>query len=189
MTQTTLHFDRREHWNLEAYLHLDQGGHKPSPQEDLLAPFYQDASQRVLAIELHDLNSVFVMKTEVLLQLARERGDTDLEWEEWKAHAVEVQPGGGYVGFWVSSPRLFRISWPKRWDEEMLLDVYDFSARASAQYMETVTDRNWGFSQVMQPSIQKHHLPRDVSARLGVGHGGIVFLTVNTPRSQNLTNV
>ena len=190
LAQTTFHFDLDEYWDAdEIKLHLDRGGHKPSPEEGLLAPFYQDASQRLVAVELEEYNSLFVMKTEVLLGLARERGGTGLEWEQWKAHAVKVQQHGErYADPWVSGPRLFCVCWPKQFGGEMWLDMYDFSVRASARHMKTVTDRDERFPRVMQPSVPKHHLPRHTLCS-GAGHDGIVILMVNTSRSQNLTQI
>ena len=58
------------------------GGQEASPEEDLFAPFYQDPSQRISAIKVykHSHTSIFVVKIESLLGLAREWGGTELEW-------------------------------------------------------------------------------------------------------------
>ena len=181
LAQTTFHFDPHEHLDVkEICLYLDQGGYKPSPEEDLITPFYQDASQRVIATGFHECDSVFVMKTEVLLRLARERRGMGLEWEQWKSHAVEIQPGC-CVDLWVSGPRLFCISRGGRDDGEASMGVYDFSAQASAWCMQTVTDEDG------RPNSQIYGLPWDGSAIYlsNGGHDSIAVLMVSTPAPES----
>ena len=80
LTQTTFHFEPRAG---TPEILIDKGEQKASPEEDLLAPFYQDPSQRMLAMKVykHSHTSIFVVKTGVLLGLARKWGGADLEWE------------------------------------------------------------------------------------------------------------
>jgi len=190
MTQTTFHFD---HLDVDAVrLQLDQGGYKPSPEEASLAPFYQDASQRVLAVEFYSYESAFVMKTEALLKLARERGGADLEWEQWNAHAVEVQTRGGIV-LWVSGPRVFYICRTGQANGETWMNVHDFSPRESARCVETVTNsRDGRFLRRVgwPPSVEKRlpwHAPT-IQFSDG-GHDSIILLLVNDLRSPNLTKI
>ena len=189
VTQTTFHFDRRKHLDLaDVNLYIEQGGHKPSPEESLLAPFFPDPSQRILVIELRQWGAVFVMKTEVLLRLAQEWGGGALEWEQWKGHGIGVRPRD-VADIWVSGPRLFCVSAA----EETWMDVYDFSPQASSRHLGTTTHRGGVPRRFMRPSIQIHRLPWDalhlVSRFANGGHDSIVLLIVNTPHFSNLTRV
>jgi len=191
LAQTTFHFDAREHSDMATiHLHLDRGGHKPSPEEVLLAPFYQDASQRVLAVELRSRELAFVMKAEVLLKLARERGGADIEWEQWNAHTLEVQTGDSTV-LWVSGPRVF--CWTGGADGTSWMNVRNFSPRELATCMKTVTDSKGGrLLRVRRPrSVVRHPLPWYSFAIqfLDGGHNGIALVMVKVPRSSNLTKI
>ena len=153
LAQTTFHFDSDEHSEVKwMYLILDQGGHGPSPEESLLAPFYQAASRRVLAVWLHRPYRVFVMKTEILLRLAQERGGTDLPWGQWKVHTVQF---GGGMPDWVSGPRLFSTRTVVE-HEDTWLEVYDLSPRASKRYVEQTTDRDGIVRQVVYGHVCKN---------------------------------
>ena len=153
LAQTTFHFDPDHSGANVVQLNLDEGGHEPSLEESSFAPFYQAASQRMLAIDLRRCNLVFVVKIDALLRLAEEWGGTDLQWGQWKVHTVEVQLGDRPgVAVWISGPRLFcTYRTDGIWQE-----VYDFSPRASARRMETTTDRDGVVRQlVRQPNMQK----------------------------------
>jgi len=192
LAQTTFHFDPREHSDVnEIRLQLDQGGYKPSPEEASLAPFYQDASQRVLAVEFYMNESAFVMKAEALLKLARERGGADLEWKQWNAHAVEVQTRGGIV-LWVSGPRVFYICRTGQANGETWMNVHDFSPREFARCVETITNsRDWRLLPRVgwPPGVEKHHLRASAIRFSDSGHDSIVLLLVNVLRSPNLTEI
>ena len=188
LTQTTFHFGPLGHLGRGmVYLRIEQGSHRPSPEEILLAPFFPDPSQRLLAIELRNCGSAFVMKTEVLLRLAQEWGDVALEWEQWRAHSIEVRPGD-VSNLWISGPRLFCMTGPRG----KRMDVYDFSPQASARHLETTTDRDGMVQLFMRPSIQNylpwHSLSPTVHCA-DCGHDSIVFLMVNAPRFPNLTRI
>lgn len=181
LTQTTFHFELDEpSYDGAMHLYLDQGGHKPSREEALLAPFYQDPSQRVLAVYFLEWDHIFAIKIEVLLKLARERGGTDVEWQQWNGHAIEVQPGSGEL-VWVSGPRLFYASWigGASW-----MNVHDFSLREFARCSETIVDSKDGKPlYVMWPTTNPHRLPWNppkVQFLCG-GHDSIAFLKVNIP--------
>ena len=179
-TRTVFHFYIPKYsptWAMR--LHFNRGGYKPSPEEDFLAPFYQDSSQQIVAVELHgdSYKSIFVVKIDVLFKLARDRRGADLRWEQLRAHMVEVLPRVHRADLCVSGSRLFRIH-PTRDNRIMRMDVYDFSARTSTLYMGT--DRR---GRTMRPSIEGRHLPRDADMIhfSGGGHDSIAHLTVRTP--------
>ena len=158
------------------YLHLDQGGHEPTPEEDSLAPFYQDPSQRILTVKFFRGGSVFVMKTEALLELARECGGTELGWGQWRAHVVEVADNSEFL--WVSGPRLFCM---RRKHRNPWVDVYDFSPRASALHVEEVANYEGETVRTMEPSLDWHGLlwHADGIYFANSGHDSIVFVGVN----------
>ena len=183
--QTTFHFDPSKHdecaWNdgLGAVgLVFDLGGDEASCADNLFAPFYPDASQRLLVAESSD-HSLLVMKTETLLRLAQERKNRDLRWGEWEDHATWVTCEAHNLSLWVSGTRLCCV---RSTDSGKLwMDVYDFSARASAKYTKTVRG---GIIQQPAPSASRS-LPwniRDTIIADGC-HNGIVFLVVKVPHS------
>jgi len=193
LTQTTFHFDPHEHSDVTTIrLHLDRGGQKPSVEEALFAPFYQDSSKRVLAVELHSYGSTFVVKAEVLFKLARERGGADLEWEEWKAHMAEIQTRDATI-LWVSGPRVLCICLTGGPNWRSWMDVHDFSSRELARCMETVTDSKGGrLLRVRRPqSVVRYRLPWDTPAIqfLDGCHDSTALVIVNVSRSSNLTNI
>ena len=190
LTQTTFHSNPGEY--LSAAIAYGQGGHEASPG-DSLAPFYQDPSQRVLAIVLYaaDYMTVFVVKVEALLRLARERGSADIEWEEWRAYVVmvsfrqELRPR-----LWVSGSRLLSIELNPDSDLVSWMDVLDFSPWESALHVETVShafpDFVWGILPPIDSNILE--LPCDTIeiVFLNCGHDSLVYLMVRIPRSLNL---
>jgi len=179
LVKTAFYFDLHEHSDEGGMrLHSDQGGYKPSPEESSLAPFYRVTSQRMLAVGLTRYNLVFVVKIDVLLRLARERGGTELQWGQWKSHAVGIQHGG-YGIIWVSGPQFFYIY--RIIGEGIWLEVHDFSPRAYARHVETITDQDGVARQmVRQPGVKKLCLPRMGAQFVGGGHDSIAILKVNT---------
>jgi len=166
-----------------AFLHLEPGGYEPSSGEDSFAPFYPDASQRVLAVDLCGTGMIYVVKTEVLLKLAREWGPADIEWKRWKAHAFEVWTGD-VVARWVSGHRFFCVYPSGSGDEAACIEVYDFGARASAGEMETTT----GGGRKALPSVRGHPLWDVSMIQSGEGNRDtMAFLMVNALRSPDLT--
>ena len=196
LAQTTFWFDSHENRYMETFsLHLDQGGHEPTHEEDSLAPFCRDPSQRILALEFHQDIYVFVLKTEVLLELAREHGGAELEWEQWRTHVIEVLLPSDTASLWASGPRLFCLRHAEQWRDEMSwLDVYDFSRRASARHMREVAYDNAGVTRQMGPSVERHRVPwrADTVHLANGGHDSIIFVEVNVPfptPDQDLTEV
>ena len=177
-TRTVFHFDPHEHQFLGVI--SDRGGYDPSPEEVLLAPFYQDTSQRIFAMMVlkgFD-SSIFVMKTEVLLKLAREWGGTDLEWEQWGTHAVQVL-SVELSDPWVSGSRLLCTRSFGRIDVRARVSVYDFSPRASARYVEIATEDDGKAVRRMRPSVEGRRLPwHPVEVYFsGGGHDSIALFT------------
>lgn len=190
-TRTVFHFNIQRYLPIEGMrLHFNRGGYKPSPEEDLFAPFYRDPTQQIVAVELYKPShkSVFVMNVDVLLKLARERGGEDLKWEQLRTHMVEILPRDHHADLWVSGSRLFRMR--RRWDDrKMWMDVYDFNARASTLYMGT--NRS---GRTARPRIEGRGLPWDayMTHFSDSGHDSIAHLMVRTPipeSDQNLTKV
>ena len=118
LAQTTFYLDHYQHGNSKAVFVSDLGGHGPSCEDDTFAPFYPDASHRLLVIEFMGTGCLFVMKTEALLRLAREREGEELQWGEWKAHVTRISTDVDTRKLWVSGPRLCLCTSPnlgKRW--------------------------------------------------------------------------
>ena len=177
LTRTTFLFEPGVS-TLETF--FEKGGQKISSEEDLLAPFYQDPSQRILVILVsgHPRTSLFVVKIEALLGLAREWGGADLEWGQWGTNMIEVPFEAGLeIHPWVSGCRLFFRCWFYLGDSAWM-DVHDFSPRASARYMEIVCDGNGKFLRNMRPSVRKHVLPWVFFHFSGGGHDSITHLVV-----------
>ena len=169
-------------------LNLDQGGYKSPSEETSFTPFYQNASQWVLAVQFYPHESGFVMKAKALLKLAREQRGANLVWEEWNAHAVEIQTRGCII-LWVSSPRVFYICCTERGDG---MNVYDFSPRRFVKCVEPVTNSRYGrFPRVGWPPSAEHCLPwhTPVTQFSDGGHDSIVLLMANVSRSPNPTEI
>ena len=184
LAQTTFWLDSHEDFRyMEGFwLHLDHRGHEPTPEEDSLAPFYQDPSQRMLVLGFRQDIYVYVMKAEVLLKLARERRGAGLVWGEWRTHVVEVILSFGTASLWVSGPRLFSLRLPKRRSGEWSwVDVYDLSPRAPVRHTEEAADNDERVMRTMVPNLGGYEL----SLRANMiqfahgGHDSIVFLEVN----------
>ena len=155
---------------------FDTGGHKPSPQEMLAAPFYPDPSQRILALSTELQWGFYVMKVETLLRLVRERAGEDIQWEEWKSYMIETvpqrQPHTAYHrGSWVSGFRLFS-TFVALCDRGCNLCVHDFSPHASTKFLHKLDDGRT----VMRPSVESVLLPwNGICIRsLSFGHDSIV---------------
>ena len=158
--------------------------HSPSPDELTVAPFYPDTSQRILAFELGDAR-LFVVNTELLLELAREWQGYFVKWyEEWCTSIVPVQRSSNRRHIWVSGCRLFRIV--EAGGEPSYLQVYDFSPRSRAKNLNGPVGVSGGEGQrCVSSSIGLYRLPWDLQkvrgASLTVGHDSIVFCVVSIP--------
>ena len=177
LAQTTFWLDCHKDRYVEAFsLHHDQGGHEPTPEEDSLAPFFQDPSQRILALEFHQDERIFVMKVEILLKLAREHGGMELGWGQWRAHITRVVCWGK-IFLWVSGSRLFFAG---QEDNCPWVQAYDFNPRAFAQRMKEVPCIKGGIVREMGPNSHwcmlfwRAHMIHFANG----GHDSIVFLVV-----------
>jgi hypothetical protein len=181
LAQTTFYFDPSEYREfLRKDLVSDPGGYEPSREDDMFAPFYTDASQRLLVIGRMDSLGPLVMKTEVLLRLARERKGEDLRWGEWKANATRVSCDRGVHQLWVCGPRVLCVYWND--SGQTLMDMHDFSAQASPKYTKSAED---GMAERFKPNITQT-LPwemADIIVSYG-SHDSITFVLVKTPATQ-----
>ena len=136
----------------------DTNGPLPSREDDLSAPFYPDASQRVLVVGFSAGADFLAVRVEALLRLAREREGDSLNWEEWEAHAGWETHTIEGCNFWVSGSRLYCVTCV---EAEPFFDVYDFSAKGVGM-TET--------------------LPWDVSNMIGSCgcHDSVAFILVST---------
>jgi len=108
-------------------------GHTLSPDK-LLVPFYPDPSQRITVFDL--AVTTYVIKTELLLKLARERRGQHFKWSEWGWATIEVETGGlrgGVYSICVSGCRMFCMT---SGDQKSCLQVYDFSYRGRAKNLK-----------------------------------------------------
>lgn len=159
---------------------VEAGGHMPSPQEILTAPFYPDPSQRIIAMSLNIYDGFLVMKVETLLRLARERAGGKIQWQEWSPYLIQPYLKWrsyplSFLRSWVSGFRLFRVS-TLRGDGPCRLYVYDFSARGRMKHFEWIG----GSHKVMFPSVKKRRLCwNDTNiSHISFGHDSVVFLRV-----------
>ena len=182
LAQTTFYLDPSEEdpWG-RVDLVSDLGGHVPSHEDGLFAPFYLDPSQRVLGVEF--LGSVIVTKTETLLKLARDREGDCLQWREWQSHVTRIEREGYLNKIWVSGPRLCYAEVTESGETSM--DVYDFGARASAVCVESIKD---GVAQRFTPSVTQI-LPWGIDQIINSYgcHDSMTFVLVKTSCFSNLT--
>ena len=192
-TQTTFHFDPGEYSDVKMV--CGQGVHEAS-LEDTLAPFYRDPYQRVLAVRLDGCHD-FAVKVEVLLKLARQQGGADVEWEQWRAHAVVVDVGVNFESrLYVPGSRLFSIEWDIESSDESSdvswMNVLDLNPRASARYVGAVSSGTQGFTwEILRPGdsdMDSFELPWDIDLIRfsNCGNDSLVYLVVRIPRSLNL---
>jgi hypothetical protein len=181
LVQTAFFFDPSKHGDLVVEsLISDLGGHEPPHADDLFAPFYQDASQRVLAFGFINYDKFLVMKEEALLRLIQERKGEDVQWGEWEDHVTWVSPGGRAEGLWVSGPRICCVYSTNSGGP--LMDTYDFSQQASVRRTETVEDgKVWRSA----PSLTQTLPLRDIITSYGC-QDSIAFILVRTSRSSDV---
>ena len=166
---------RRWVWIAEA------GGYQPSPQDTMIALFYPDPSQRILALSLDIKDGFLVMKVETLLRLARERAGGKIQWREWNPYLFETfleqRPYPlGFKRSWVSGSRLFRVTVSLD-DYSCYLYVYDFSARGRMKHFM----RAGGCNKVMHSSVTEIRFPWKAAEIYDVsfGHDSVVSRVVS----------
>ena len=179
LAKTFFRLDPYQHVRLEPSFVSDLGGHGPSCEDDRFAPFYPDPSHRLLVIEFMGIGCLFVMKTEALLRLAREREGEELHWGEWKAHVTRISTDVDTRKLWVSGPRLCFVYLAD--SGETLVDVYDFSAQTSARHTEAGDD---GVVERVAPSMTHtlHFRVEETLSPYGC-HDSIAFFMVKASRS------
>ena len=161
---------------------VEAGGHEPSPQDTLTAPFYPDPSQRILALSRDVQEGFSVMKVGTLLRLAREQARGEVRWGEWSPHLLQTSlKWGGVFPFdfersWVSGFRLFRASlWRSTYT--CYLHVYDFSPRGRTKHLWTAADCR----RAVRPSLRGMPLNRNYTDICGFsfGHDSLVYRVVS----------
>ena len=158
----------------------DLGVYEPSGRNDLFVPFYPDASQRVLVVTVLTCPGFLVIKTDALLRLAQERKGKCLRWGQWQAYTTRVSRDQEAISLWVSSPLVFCVT-PHR-GVQISIQVYDFSARASATYLKSVED---GMAEQFEPWIA-YSLSWPSEGIISYGcYKSVTFILVKSPRPSN----
>ena len=161
----------------------EPGGHTPSPDELITAPFYSDPSQRIVALRHRAHNACYVINAELLLELAREQEGQDVQWKDWVAYTIEVRIGVGSLDhIWVSGCRLYCITSDAA--ELSYLRIYDLSRAGLAKHCSTLNraGESRGAKQI-SPSLGGYKLPwhrdRFRYPAPTKGHDSIVFCIVS----------
>lgn len=128
-TQTFFHFSSWFNIFADLSLILERDVHTPSHEEPP-APFHQDPSRRIVALKIENCSRYLVLRLEALLELARNREGSEIEWDEWESHIVIPTLSFGLDRAWVSGCRLFCAREEDRHTEVM---VYDFSVKGLAK--------------------------------------------------------
>ena len=160
-------------------------GHISSLDELNASPFYPDSSQRIVALSPSHINTRYVIKTELLLELARRWTNRDIEWDEWRTHMIEVAVGD-HERMWITGCRLFFITpGDAQSPGKAYLQMYDFSHRGRAKSLNTpAAGENGGVRRMSQCSA-KRELPWDALdiCCSTVGHDSIAFCVVSIDSS------
>ena len=160
-------------------------GHVLSPVELMIAPFYPDPSQRILALSYRVHGKCHVINVELLLELAKEREGQHVMWEEWIAHTIEVQLGDLLGHTWVSGCRLYctMSSFVGGGDGvESHLRIYDFSHAGRSKHLRTLDAPGGGRgTREISPSLDGYKLPWNPDSLVAPvgGHDSIVFYPVS----------
>ena len=119
---------------------LERGVHRPSSAESL-APFYQDPTQRIIVLHTHIKPQYLALRAETLLELLKDRGGTEIGWDEWKNHVVVPFRYPSYRasrGVYVSGCRLFFV-YPTSSGPYFQMQVYDFSMQGRTKSLGKLT--------------------------------------------------
>ena len=161
----------------------------PSPDELAAAPFHSDPSQRILALKFRD-HGWNVIDVELLLELARERENQSIGWDEWGAKTIQVEGKDSIVCVWVSGCRLFCAT--SCFLSPCSLQIYDFSYSSRAKNLISVhsTDTD-GWTRKMLPSLYRYRLPfsaRALSlATPTAGHDSVALCVVSILAAPSLS--
>ena len=180
-TQTTFHLTPQFKNSGGPYLFLEQGVHKPSPEESQ-APFYPDPAQRIIVLSVHSTKCYLAVSVGALLEL-KSRREAEIGWDEWKSHVavLRLPSDPRMVALWVSGCRFFSISsaHPSQGGQ---MQVYDFSVRGRAQYLSEEVDQQFSGLRYMLPTPAQAQIPRRPIHSCS-GHDSIVFVCVSFPVS------
>ena len=168
----------------------DPYGYAPLPDELTTSPFYSDPSQRILALSIDEYEWLTI-NVELLLELAREREGSRIEWEEWGVNTIQIQVGEDTINrIGVFGCRLFCIM--SSMDEGGIplsyLRTYDLNHAGRAKHLRVVgsLDSDGGVRRI-SPSLDGYKLPWHPGgldgATLSAGHDGFIFCVVSTLRS------
>ena len=166
------------------HLSVEPCGHIPSPDDSKAAPFYPDHSQRVLAVCPGWGGACYVINTELLLKLARERKGQGVGWDEWGSHTTEAHVGdlGTLSEVWTSGCRLFCIV--SGVDMACYLRMYDFSHAGRTKYLRTPdVSSEGGGGRLISPRLYGHELSWNLTyfcdTFLIRGHESIILWVVS----------
>ena len=164
---------------------LEEGAHKPSVAESL-APFHQDPSQQIVALELQAAPYPLVLQVGALLEL-RNSGEADIEWDEWKKHVAfpHLHPDHlSIFGTQVSGCRLFLVCEVDFYGAPKL-DVYDFTIGGESECSRQCDEKLYGELRTLSYPEERATVPGDEFIEFRSGNGSIVFLTVSVTLSRS----
>jgi len=114
---------------------LEQGAHKPSPEESL-APFHQDPTQRIVAFATDYPLGYFVVRLGTFLELPKDSEGSKIGWEKWKHHIFipSISLDRVIRRVRVSGCRLFLLSSTHYTSSDFQMEVYDFSMQGRPKH-------------------------------------------------------
>ena len=162
--------------------------HAPSPDEVMTAPFYPDPSQRIFGFCINGVR--YVIKTELLLKLARERGGQTVEWCGDHDIGIGFREAFHSKFAWISGCRLFCILPQEERGPLKYLEIYDCSRASRAKNVKVVEGKREG---PILSSIGSYELPWTASSEyettLTGGHDTIVVCVVSGPTALSASPV
>ena len=173
------------------HLLIEPCGHIPSPEELVIAPFYPDRSQRILAFHFGMYGTCLTINADLLLELAREQEGRDVGWDKWGAHTIEVDSEAldALGQICVSGCRVFCTmsnSAESVGGNSTYLRMYDFSRASLAKHLRTLDRASEGKGmRQLSPSLDGYKLPWNLvnpwDMGLTTGHDSFVFRVVSIP--------
>ena len=164
---------------------LEEGAHKPSVAESL-APFHQDPSQRIVALDLLCAPYPLVLQVGALLEL-KNRGEADIEWNEWKSHVAFPHFRSDHEDTsetWVSGCRLFSICSVDYLLKDQL-DMHDFNMWGGSDCLYQEDEELYGELRTLYNTWGREEVPGDelIESVSRSGNGSIAFLSVSVTLS------
>ena len=158
---------------------LEEGAHKPSAAESL-APFHQDPSQRIVALNVGYAPYPLVLQVGALLEL-KNRGEADIEWDEWKSHVAFPHFRSDHEDTsetWVSGCRLFSLC-SVEYLAKTQLDMHDFNMRGDSDCLYEEDEELYGELQTLDDTEGREEVPGDEIIGSRCVNGSIIFFTVS----------